>query len=280
MEDIFKEASIKKEKLHREFAELPETIITGVVGARDAVGNKRGAGKVPGDEYWSLKLSLIAWKELGKKINNSPLIFSNDLTYSELKLIQDHVERESLVQFKVKLSKESPFGDARAQLLSILDTPDDIELKAALEKYKEPVEVTHPEFGVLVLDRSLDCFEGTINWQGEPVELSVSVDEEDGSISSSLKTIEALYSQSGDWSKKIADYAVSELLEVMNKNWLEGEKEFTASDFINSMELLFITVYPDGKFEFRHDDGDMFLGHSIIISGSLTDGLSEAGISG
>ena len=34
-EDIFKDAEIKKEALMREFEELPETTIIGVVGARD-----------------------------------------------------------------------------------------------------------------------------------------------------------------------------------------------------------------------------------------------------
>lgn len=276
MEDIFKEAALKKEKLEREFVDLPETVISGVVGA-----NGPGAGRVPSDQYWSLNLSLIAWKEQGGQINNSKLILSKNLTDSELDGIQAIVKRESLVKFKVKLSKVSPFGDARAQLISILEPPDDVELKALLEKFKEPIEITHPQFGTLVLDRSVDWFEGTVNWMGEPIKISVSLDEESGSSESSIKTLEALYSDASNWSKKISEYAVSELLELKNDTWLmDGQEELTASDFINAMKLESITVYPDGEFEFWHSDGDLFWGHSILISGSLSEGPDNADIPG
>lgn len=276
MEDVFKEAAIKKERLKNEFASLPEIIVSGVVGA-----NGPGAGKVPSDQYWSLNLSLIAWKECGGQVNESKLILSKDLTDGELEAIQATVKRESLVQFKVKLSKVSPFGDARAQLVSILDSPDDAELKDVLEKFMEPVEVTHPEFGTLVLNRTIDWFEGTINWIDDSIRISVSLNEESGSLESSIKTLEALYSNASDWSKRITNYAVSELLELKNDNWLmDGQEELTASSFIDAMKLESITVYPDGEFEFWHNDGNLFWGHSILISGSLSEGPNDADIPG
>lgn len=276
MEDIFKEAVIKKEKLEKEFLALPEIIITGVVGA-----NGSGAGKVPSDKYWSLNLSLIAWNEHEGKINHSTLTLSKNVTDGELEEIRASIKRESLVQFRVKLSKVSPFGDARAQLISILDTPDDDELQTVLEKFKEPVEIIHPVFGTLVLDRSADWFEGTLNWMGEPIRISVSLDEGSGSVESSIKTLEALYANASDWSKRITDYAVSELLELKNDNWLmDDQEELTASDFISAMKLESITIYANDEFSFWHDDGDLFYGHSILISGSLSEGPNDADIPG
>lgn len=67
-------------------------------------------------------------------MNESPLILEKDFTDDELKDIQVKIQSEYLVQFKVKLSRGSPLGDARAQLLFILATPDDV----ALEKFKKP----------------------------------------------------------------------------------------------------------------------------------------------
>ncbi|MEE1672479.1 DUF2262 domain-containing protein [Agarivorans aestuarii] len=276
MKDIFKDAAVKKEKLEREFSDLSESIITGVVGT-----NGPGAGKVPADKYWSLNLSLVAWKELGGEINNSSLILSKDLTDDELKDIQAKVKSKSLVQFKVKLSKISPFGDARAQLISILDAPDDIDLDAALEKFKEPVEVTHKEFGDFILDKSVDWFEGNVSWVGKSIRVSVSIDEDNGSPEGGFKTIEALHRDASRWSKKITKYAVSELLELKNDIWLmEGQQELTAKNFVDSMQLESIAVYPDGEFEFWHNDGGLFWGHSILISGSLSDGPNDADIPG
>ena len=87
------------------------------------------------------------------------------------------------------------------------------------------------------------------------------MDEEGGSPKSSLKTQDALYSDYSNWSKKIKDYAVLELLELKNENWLmDGQEELIASDFISTMKLESITAYPDGEFEFWHNDGDLFWG--------------------
>lgn len=276
MENIYKDAVIKMERLEKEFLELPETVIVGVVGASGP-----GAGRNPKDKYWNLSFSLIAWKELGGELHQSPLLLSKKVTDDELREVQIRVKKESLVQFNVKLSKVSPFGDARAQLISVLDAPDEVDLKAALEKFKEPVEITHPEFGTLTLDKSVDWFDGTVNWLGDSIRVSVSIDDDAGSPEGSLRTLEALCGDARNWSKKITDYAVSSLLELKNDNWLmEDQHELTETDFINAMRLDSITVHPDGEFEFWHDDGDLFLGHSILISGSLQDGPTDADIPG
>ena len=46
------------------------------------------------------------------------------------------------------------------------------------------------------------------------------------------------------------------------------------------MKIESITVHPDGGFEFWHNDGDLFWGHSILISGSLVEGPNSADIPG
>ena len=38
------------------------------------------------------------------------------------------------------------------------------------------------------------------------------------------------------------------------------------------MTLESIAVYPDGKLEFWFDDGDLFFGHWMSVSGNLSDG--------
>jgi hypothetical protein len=46
------------------------------------------------------------------------------------------------------------------------------------------------------------------------------------------------------------------------------------------MKLESVTVWPGGLFEFSHQDGDLFWGHWIEISGDLVKGLRCASISG
>ena len=74
---------------------------------------------------------------------------------------------------------------------------------------------------------------------------------------------------------------MKELLPLKNETWLEeGESPFSAEKFKSRMMLQSISIYPNGDIEFWHDDGDLFWGHSIQISGSLDEGLSEADIPG
>jgi hypothetical protein len=47
-----------------------------------------------------------------------------------------------------------------------------------------------------------------------------------------------------------------------------------------SLKLESITVYPDDSFEFWHNDGDLFWGHSILVSGSLSEGPTDAEVPG
>ena len=71
------------------------------------------------------------------------------------------------------------------------------------------------------------------------------------------------------------------LLELKNDAWLdEDESEVSAEEFIARMELSSVSIHADGGFEFWFDDGDLFWGHSIMVSGNIQDGLDDAGIHG
>lgn len=112
---------------------------------------------------------------------------------------------------------------------------------------------------------------------GGPIRISIAIDEDNGSPEGSLQTLEA----ASNWPKKITGYAVYELLELKNDNWfMEGPHQLTATDFVDSMKLESIAVYPESEFEFWHNDGDLFWGHSVFISGSLSDGPTDANILG
>ena len=74
---------------------------------------------------------------------------------------------------------------------------------------------------------------------------------------------------------------MQELLPLKNENWLdEGEAELSADQFKSRMTLESVTVEPGGSFDFWHNDGDLFCGHSIQISGSLSEGPTRADIPG
>ena len=73
------------------------------------------------------------------------------------------------------------------------------------------------------------------------------------------------------WRAKVMAYAVKQLLPLKNDTWLgDDEQPLSAKQFQARMKLDSITVSPDGSFDFWHDDGDLFWGHSIQISGGFS----------
>jgi hypothetical protein len=273
--DIFKDAVLKRNALLEQFELLPETIIVGVVGENGPSGVR-----IPPDELWSMSLRLVAWREKGKTINQSPLVVTNTLTDIELKSIQQAVKKESVIALTAKLSINNSFGEPRAKLISLLPESDDTELRAFLVEYSKPILIVDPQFGTLVFDKRIGCFEGQAEWCGKKIQLSI--DTGNGTDpNQALDTARHLWGAPLDWLHKVNDYAVSHLLDLKNDNWLaEGEDTFSPERFIAAMQLETIVVYPGGEFQFWHNDGGLFWGHSIQISGSLNAGLNNADIPG
>lgn len=99
-----------------------------------------------------------------------------------------------------------------------------------------------------------------------------------------LKTAHTLFNDEEKWNKIIRKYASQKLLDLAN-DWLEDDDEaevdeITEEMFINLMEFSNLTVYPDGDFNMYFYDGDMFWGHSIIVSGNINGQFTSAEIAG
>jgi len=278
MNDYLNELAQKTEELKQKFKEQPETIITGVV-------LHSPVKQMLQPNIWRLALRLKPWKEPEGQINNSQIRISKDLSDEaegevELNDIKTKVLVKSAVRFRVKLLKGSSYGDERAELITILDPPTGSELQSLLDQSRETQIINHPVFGELKYNDLTNKFEGAIDWMGSSVIIKIDHDEK-GSSDSSLETLQTLYDDSDNWSKKITDYAVSTLLELKNDTWLEeGQSEITVSQFTAAMKLKTIIARPDGKFDFWHNDGNLFRGHSIHVSGSLSEGPNFSDIPG
>jgi hypothetical protein len=73
------------------------------------------------------------------------------------------------------------------------------------------------------------------------------------------------------------NFAIQELLPLKNQFWLEeGQEEVTADSFANSLQLETIAISWNGSIEFYYNDGDLFFGHTIELSGEIHGGFRRA----
>ena len=219
--------------------------------------------------------TLAGWRLSGHELQKSDLTLLRPVSPKSKNIFI--MPEYSAQRLSVLLAKDQ----TRAIVDKVLSFKNpDQELQAFALEIHRPVVVQHKTFGNLVLDPRIGWFEGQRSWNRKSVAISFEKGE-DGGIEGAVKTAEALWADQAGWKQKIEEFAVQELLPLKNENWLgENEKELTRKQFLAKMKLNSITVNEDGEFEFWHDDGNLFLGHSIQITGDLENGPTDADIPG
>ena len=276
MDDIFADANRREDQLYNELAASPVSELTGVVSS-----NGVGAGKSGGQELWSLLLTFDAWRVGSDPVRTESLTLRRRVTDVELRTFQALIDAETIISIRARIAENNVRGSPQGQLEEFIQVDlADSELHTHLAELQKPVIHQDKRFGTLTFDRQVSWYSGNVKWHGEAVDLNVNVEEADELIPA-LQVAYALWDAESAWSKRVSDYAVEKLLPLKNDNWLSDEEmELSPEKFKKKMILQAISVYPDGEFEFWHDDGDLFWGHSIQISGNLTDGLTHADIPG
>ncbi|WP_339729690.1 DUF2262 domain-containing protein [uncultured Gimesia sp.] len=269
-EDPFAELERNALEFQRQIEQIPEEIIIGLVG-------QSGAGGVKGvSDAWYLVVHLEAWKNAAGEVNREKLRVEFPVSEEVLSDYMNGIKGYSVLKIKARLGQH-PGGYLQglaSELISIVEM--DSELSQIAEELQEPVILIDPQFGNLTLDRTVDWYRATVKWGGVEVDLDLSCDDADD-VQKTLDVARKLWEQEIEWSVRVKDFAVKELLESKNGLWLEeDEAEVTPDEFKNRMVIETITIYSDGNFEFWHNDGDLFWGHAIQISGNLAEGLTDA----
>lgn len=276
MLDIFEDMINKERILLDQLEACPISEIIGIVST-DGVG----AIRLGRESLYTLTIKFEAWKAIDGDLKTEPLYIIRKVTKEELKDIQEKIESEKIVKINARVNEKSVSGRIDALFEEFIElVSNDSELNEYLEDLKNPVTYEDNIFGTFTFDRKVNNYTGKVIWNRKSVVLNLSVDEPEN-IKLSLQVAKTLWEDQKKWNKCIVEYAVKELLELKNDSWLgEDEGEITSKKFRSCMKLEAITVYPDGEFEFWHDDGNLFWGHSILVSGNLTDGPNYADIPG
>lgn len=259
-----------------------------------------GAGKAGKDILWSASIDLIAWKIHGSnnEVINEKYKLESLVDDEGLKELKDLIKKESIIRVKVSMCKDSSMKYLK--LVEIIDTSyEDKELNEILQESMKPVFYEDDILGKMELDKGVDIFQTSIDWIESKISISFNNGDED-SIKDYVSTAHDLYNNKADWNEKIISFAAEELLDLANDWYSESREEYyeefdpdfeeedeyfkyetiTKERFMELIKIREIIAYSHGGFTVYCSDGDIFLGHSIIVSGNINGEFDYAEMAG
>ena len=149
------------------------------------------------------------------------------------------------------------------------------------------MKITDEILGEMTFDESLGSFEGEVEISGQNIYFGISVDNinDKETVDRLISEFKKFISEFDKWDKRIREFSAEKLTDNAN-DWLqdslEDDEEFveiTEERFAERMVLNSIGFDENG-FEVFYDDDDMFWGHSILVDGTLENGIEQAYIAG
>ena len=149
------------------------------------------------------------------------------------------------------------------------------------------MKITDELLGEMTFDESLGSFEGEVEISGQNIYFGISVDNinDKETVDRLISEFKKFISEFDKWDKRIREFSAEKLTDNAN-DWLqdslEDDEEFveiTEEKFAERMVLNSIGFDENG-FEVFYDDDDMFWGHSILVDGTLENGMEQAYIAG
>lgn len=259
-----------------------------------------GGGKGSSDLLWGASIDLIAWKlHSEEKITEEKYILETLVDDEGLKKIREVIHKDSIVRLKVSKCIDDSLNYFK--LVEVIDASyKDSQLDKILKEYLKPVFYEDEVLGRMKLDNQFDSFQSDIKWINSDVSISLQNDDDEEIFKGYISTAHELYKNQQDWNRRILDYAAEELLDLANDWYKESreeyydyfdpdfeeedpffkEEEVTKERFAGLIEISEFYVGSDGNFEAYCTDGDIFCGHSIIVSGNINGQFEEAQMAG
>lgn len=255
---------------------LPEELTVLAVTGADPFTS----GQEEGEGLRHASIGLTAWME-----EDSAQIHRGDFRLEALaddrlmEYLRQRVPRDFILKCRARLSLDG----SRLLMLDLPQPGFDPELKIILDEQKKPVTFWAEGLGTFALNRALGWFEAEADWLGSPIRLDLDRDEEREQC---LFHLRALMKGQADWDGRLRACAARDLLELANDWASDGgceehePEEITREQFMERLEPDAVQISGDGSFDFWFNDGALFWGHSIHVTGSLEGGPEKAEMEG
>lgn len=238
-------------------------------------------GSLESGDVWTLGAMIEAWSpDAASPPRREPLYLRRPHLPSA-RLREDMAVFAALAVLKLRLVAEpvEARGRLEAEVAAVLGPSDHAGLVALAIRLAEPVTFDDSRLGPFVLDRRLGRFDGAVDWSG--VGVAVHVDEETPEEAAAvLEGFRSLLEAPAIWDALARERAALDLLELKNGIWSEEGETVTAAGFAALLTPEAITLASGGAYQLWYDDGDLFWGHVVVVSGDVETGPRSAEIMG
>lgn len=271
---FFRKHREREERLWQELGRARPTDVIGVVRPRGV-----GGSQSQGARQWTLQIELMAWRAGDGPVSKQPLVARQRTSERAVVRAMDEISAYDIVRMRARVAVENSFGSPQAKIVRMLEPVDDREIAATADSLKKPVVVEDEQFGKLKFDRAAGWFTAQARWGRRRIEVNL-VANRSTAHGKSLQHAKAIFAAHREWAPQLAE-RIADLHSLWLESWREADdKRLTAKQFAAKIRVESVTVEQSGAFEFWFDDGDLFGGHSVVVSGSLKRGVKEATIEG
>jgi hypothetical protein len=250
------------------------------LGKRTAIVGVVSAG---GAKVWSfnheptqVSFAFSAWRRPDGKLQRRGRGFNLPSTFFTAGRHTKKLQPYSVVEIQLLGDPEAVPGKVAKVLRTNVQDP---ELEAISIQLQKPVTIELQGAGTLRLDRADDVFVCDIDWGARKVELRLNCDDNE-KPRKVLGMAEALLRDKKLWQERADRFAVEQLLEGARDWAAAGEPELTAEILLARLELKTIDLDESGDISFLYEDGGLYGGHYVSISGSVSTGFDDSQLLG
>lgn len=228
---------------------------------------------------WELFLTLQPWRGEDGAIRTS-----------ELNAIAHNLDRETA---QALAEAYSPGHVVRLNAAA-LPTPEEERPKVAIVTLEALIEdadlasfvvpetvfapYEHPALGRFVKEKDYLSYTGEAAWNGK--QMTLLLDGDCADLDACAETAEAMLANAGVWQAELTARAYATMYAKWDEVWREDEPALSQSEWTACLSIESLSVTAEGRFRAIFDDGDLFWGHGIEVSGSLAEGATEAAMFG
>ncbi len=217
---------------------------------------------------WHLSMGLTAWvDEYTHELQQGEGSLEAMVDVKLLEYLLARVPRNFIISVTVR-----PSADGKRFMMTDIPKPGfDPDLKAILDKQKEPVTLDVEGLGTFTLSHNLGWFETTTDWLGS--EISLTFDQTEETRETAQETARILVHDQAQWNERVCSFIADELLEQVNAILAEdGEGKMSRDELLAQLAPDTVLATGEGAFEFWFSGYDFFLAHPVHVTGNLEQG--------